>query len=106
MLGSLWVKRLSKRAQVGLESLPERSRRCTHAGSCYFLLRRSIPLVLSRPVLKKTGLHGTLAQLVRAFACHAKGRRFDPVTSRHFIKSQVGLHAGVIRIDTITWKAK
>ena len=27
---------------------------------------------------------GPVVQLVRTLACHARGRRFDPVPSRHF----------------------
>ena len=28
--------------------------------------------------------YGSVVQLVRTLACHARGRRFDPVPSRHF----------------------
>ena len=32
-------------------------------------------------------LHGPVAQLVRAPACHAGGRRFEPVLGRHIVLS-------------------
>ena len=29
-------------------------------------------------------IHGPVVQLVRTLACHARGRRFEPVPGRHF----------------------
>ena len=30
-------------------------------------------------------IHGPVVQLVRTLACHARGRRFEPVPGRHFM---------------------
>ena len=36
-------------------------------------------------------IHGPVVQLVRTLACHARGRRFEPVPGRHFcLCSSVG----------------
>ena len=46
-------------------------------GSLYFL-----------PDRKVTYRDGLVAQLVRALACHARGRGFEPHPSRHFSKTK------------------
>ncbi len=33
---------------------------------------------------QKTEVYGPVVQLVRTLACHARGRRFEPVPGRHF----------------------
>ena len=33
--------------------------------------------------------HGPVVQLVRTLACHARGRRFEPVPGRHFLFASV-----------------
>ena len=33
---------------------------------------------------EKRNFHGPVVQLVRTLACHARGRRFEPVPGRHF----------------------
>ena len=43
----------------------------------------------SSPIVPTT--YGPVVQLVRTLACHARGRRFDPVPDRHFcLCSSVG----------------
>ena len=38
----------------------------------------------SSPVVPTIFLYGPVVQLVRTLACHARGRRFEPVPGRHF----------------------
>ena len=48
----------------------------------------------SSPVLStifKNMAHGLVAQLVRALACHARGRGFEPHPSRHFSNNYADL---------------
>ena len=35
-------------------------------------------------MLKSSHINGPVVQLVRTLACHARGRRFEPVPGRHF----------------------
>ncbi len=35
-------------------------------------------------------IYGPVAQLVRALACHARGRGFEPLPDRHCLCSSVG----------------
>ena len=42
--------------------------------------------------------NGPVAQLVRALACHARGRGFDPHPDRHFEKIQPLLYASVAQL--------
>ncbi len=39
-----------------------------------------------------SALYGPVVQLVRTLACHARGRRFDPVPDRHNELSFRGVH--------------
>ena len=39
----------------------------------------------SSPVVP-TNLHGPVVQLVRTLACHARGRRFEPVLGRQHVE--------------------
>ena len=38
----------------------------------------------SSPIAPTIFLYGPVVQLVRTLACHARGRRFEPVPGRHF----------------------
>ena len=38
----------------------------------------------SSPIVPTTFFIGLVAQLVRALACHARGRGFEPLPGRHF----------------------
>ena len=42
--------------------------------------------------------NGPVAQLVRALACHARGRGFDPHPDRHFQKYSPSLYASVAQL--------
>ena len=44
-------------------------------------------------------LNGLVAQLVRALACHARGRGFEPHPSRHFRKTQYADLAHLVERD-------
>ena len=41
----------------------------------------------SSPVVPTKLLYGPVVQLVRTLACHARGRRFEPVLGRHIFAS-------------------
>ena len=47
-------------------------------------------------------IYGLVVQLVRTLACHARGRRFEPVPGRHFfIQNQIiGLIAQLVEQRT------
>ena len=45
--------------------------------------------------------YGPVVQLVRTLACHARGRRFEPVPGRHFfIKKKYGFIAQLVEQGT------
>ena len=52
--------------------------------------RRSQVRALLRPPFFYYFLYGPVVQLVRTLACHARGRRFEPVPGRHFCISKIG----------------
>ena len=43
-------------------------------------------------------IYGGVAQLVRALACHARGRGFDPHPDRHFLDTAPLLYASVAQL--------
>ena len=43
-------------------------------------------------------INGPVAQLVRALACHARGRGFDPHPDRHFLDTAPLLYASVAQL--------
>ena len=45
----------------------------------------------SSPVATTIYIYGPVVQLVRTLACHARGRRFEPVPGRHFFIGAVKL---------------
>ena len=54
--------------------------------------------MLELPSGEKISRNGPVAQLVRALACHARGRGFDPHPDRHFDKIQPLLYASVAQL--------
>ena len=46
------------------------------------------PCTFHQEILSLFTKNGLVAQLVRALACHARGRGFEPHPSRHFSKSK------------------
>ena len=49
-----------------------------------FLINSKINLDIEANILYNTFRNGPVVQLVRTLACHARGRRFEPVPGRHF----------------------
>ena len=51
--------------------------------------RKGLPFCLNSDSHRVTNENGLVAQLVRALACHARGRGFEPHPSRHFCYASV-----------------
>ena len=58
--------------------------------------------VIGSSPIATTMFYGLVVQLVRTLACHARGRRFEPVPGRHFfIQNQIiGLIAQLVEQRT------
>ena len=49
-----------------------------------FLTKRACPCIIYSVAAAIAAAYGPVVQLVRTLACHARGRRFEPVPGRHF----------------------
>ena len=58
--------------------------RMQFASRPYAQISQSCDLVKTSDLEKSTAKYGPVVQLVRMPACHAGGRRFEPVPDRHF----------------------
>ena len=57
--------------------------------------------VIGSSPIATTMFYGLVVQLVRTLACHARGRRFEPVPGRHFfIYNSIGLIAQLVEQRT------
>lgn len=51
--------------------------------------QETLNLFVASSILAGSTIYGRVAQLVRALACHARGRRFEPGRGRHIRRRNV-----------------
>ena len=69
-----------------------KSRRLTRAARCGSIAQLGEHLPYKQRVTGSSPVvptNGPVVQLVRTLACHARGRRFEPVPGRHFLDASV-----------------